>query len=236
MELGKRFVIEGTDGTGKTTIANMITWQLRQNNIDVIRIDEPDSAYDVNGTVLVPMASDLRKLIKDGSIERTPEANLALFNASRFANWTYATQPAMLKGIWAGQARDEESSQVYQGHAEGMGMDQVRNITRQVMGDQYMNPDYKVILDFEDHQEDIRTARISNRGPLDKPDTFESRDDTFQRKLREGYRILAARDNLEIISAHQSKEAIADQVWARMMGKFGMHLALHDWKDYRLAA
>lgn len=229
MELGKRIVIEGTDGTGKTTIADMLAWQLRQNNIAVIRVDEPDSAIDVNGNILVPEARALRKIIKDGSIPRSPEANLTLFNASRFANWTQASRPALQLGHWVLQARDKKSSEGYQGYAEGMGIHKVRELTRAVMGDEYMQPDYDVILDFDDSEEEIRLNRISQRGILETPDTFESRGGDFQQKIRDGYRIIAAMDGTDIVSANQERIAIADEVWHRMMGKFGLQLTHFDW-------
>ena len=91
-DAGRRIIIEGTDGTGKTTVANLIAAQLRHIGREVIRIDEPDSAHDEAGTVLVPAASELRKIIKDGSIARTPDANVVLFTAARFANWATVTQ------------------------------------------------------------------------------------------------------------------------------------------------
>lgn len=95
---GHRIVIEGTDGTGKTTIANMVAWRLRQNGLRVIRVDEPDSATDENGTILAPAASELRKIIKNGTIERTPAANVTLFTAARLANWLTVTRPALQQG------------------------------------------------------------------------------------------------------------------------------------------
>jgi len=230
-ELGKRIVIEGTDGTGKTTAADLVSFQLRQNGIEVIRVDEPDSALDAEGTVLVPAARELRKIIKDGSITRSPHANLAMFTASRFANWHLASQPALERGAYVIQARDFTSSEVFQGYAEGLDIDLIRSTTLDSLGEQYMNPDYKTILDFPDSEEEERLRRIAFRGALEKPDTFESRGDEFQQKLRLGYRAIAAENNFELINAHQTKEALAEYVLNNIMGKFSLNLTFYEWPE-----
>lgn len=230
IEPGKRIIIEGTDGTGKSTQANMLAMQLRLNAIDVLRIDEPDSAMDHKGTILVPAASEMRKIIKDGSIERTAEANVVMFTAAAIANWKTATQPHLLQGGWGVQARDYRSRMAYQGHAENYGIDEVERITEATMDDHYMNPDFTVILDFPDEAEQVRESRIGNRGPLDTPDTFESRDASFQQSIRDGYRFIAQRDNIEVIDANQSKIEIADEIWNRMVGKLSLDLVKYDWE------
>ena len=228
---GKRIVIEGTDGTGKTTAADLIAYRLRKNGLNVIRVDEPDSAIDGDGNVLVPAARELRKIIKDGTIERSPEANVNLFTASRFANWKLASLPGLIQGDFVIQARDFSSSEAYQGYAEGFGIDNVDAYTEKVLGPQYMHPDFQVILDFSDDEEDEleRQKRISNRGVLEKPDTFEMRNDAFQQRIREGYRIIAERRGIELISANQTRDEIADTIWHKMVGTLGLQLTSYEW-------
>ena len=229
-EPGRRIIVEGTDGTGKTTVANLLAWQLRQNGKRVIRVDEPDSAYDEEGTVLVPAARELRTVIKDGSIERSPGANVVMFTASRVANWVTASRPALANGIWVVQARDDTSSDVYQGHAEGYGIENVEALTFAALGEQYMNPDFRVILDFDDAKEEERLRRISSRGVLEKPDTFEMRDQAFQQSLRDGYRLMADRRGEEIVMVEGNAQEMATIVWHKMLGKLGIQLTLHPWE------
>ena len=224
MERGRRVVIEGTDGTGKSTIADITAEMLRRNGKHVIRLDEPDSAIDEDGTILVPAARELRKLIKDGSIERTPEANVTLFTAARLANWLQATKPALERGDWVVQARDYTSTEAYQGYAEGYGIENVAYITHQTLGNDYMLPDARVILDFDDNAEEERKRRIQQRGILETPDTFEMRGDDFQQRVRDGYRLIARRDNIPLISSQQEKEVVAREVWAQIMGQVGLSL------------
>lgn len=230
-EVGKRIIIEGTDATGKSTQSDMLATQLRLNELSVLRVDEPDSALDDNGNVLVPVARELRTIIKDGSIERTADANVVLFTAAAIANWKTATRPHLLRGGWAVQARDYRSRMAYQGHAERYGIERVEAMTRNTMDALYMDPDLTVILDFPDSEEAARLARISQRGPLATLDTFESRPEQFQQDIRDGYRFIAARDGIEVINANQSKIEIAEQIWNKMVGKLGLDLVKYDWDE-----
>lgn len=226
---GKSITIEGTDGTGKSTQADMLAAQLRLNEISVLRIDEPDTAFNYRGDILVPAASELRKIIKDGSIQRTADANVTLFTAAAIANWKAAALPHLQNGGWRVQARDYRSRMAYQGHAEKFGIENVEEITRNTMDEVYMKPDYTVILDFPDTEENARLARISQRGPLETLDTFESRPEQFQQDIRDGYRIIAERDNIDVINANKSKIEIADQIFNKMVGKLGLDLVRYDW-------
>lgn len=230
---GKSIVIEGNDGTGKTTQANMLAWQLRRNNIEVIRVDEPDSAIDADGNVLVPLARDLRLAIKDGSYRHTPLLDVSMFNSSRYQNWIHASKPGLLRGAWRVQARDNTSTDVYQGHAEGLGINFVNDITRQTIDDDlYFEQDFKTILLFKDEIE--RLERVKNRAVLEVPDTFEMRGQNFQDRLNEGYPLVAEMQGIDVtyITKEQTPVEIADVLWAKMVGKIGINLIKFDWADY----
>ncbi len=63
-ERGRQILIEGTDGTGKTTVANLVADRLREQGREVIRVDEPDSAKNEEGDILVPIATEVRDILK----------------------------------------------------------------------------------------------------------------------------------------------------------------------------
>jgi thymidylate kinase len=63
-ERGKYIIIECTDATGKITVADLLAVKAREAGHEVIRADEPDGALNEQGKVLVPIASELRKIIK----------------------------------------------------------------------------------------------------------------------------------------------------------------------------
>ena len=105
MERGKYIVIEGHDGTGKSTQAERIRDRLQKEGIDSVEFHEPAG---------VPIADAIRTVIKDGSLERDGETNLLLFTAARHEIWKHAEKELAL-GKWVVSARNYYSSLAYQG-------------------------------------------------------------------------------------------------------------------------
>jgi len=213
---GEYIVTEGTDATGKTTVADLLAAMAYSEGHEVIRLDEPDSAYlyepgNTNPEPLSPIASEIRKIIKDGSLGRTALTNVHLFTASRAENWKSVTWPALQRGAWVIAARNFLSTVAYQGYAEGFNPQKIIDITNKALGPQYMNPDHINILDLENEEE--RERRIAQRGQLETRDTFESRDKDFQKRIIHGYHMIAQDYNIRIVSAAGTKQSVADGLW-----------------------
>lgn len=198
---GKYIVIEGGDGTGKTTQADILQRYLEAQGKKVVHLKEP------GGT---PVAEAIRRVILDGTLERTPMTNILLFTANRHELWHARIKPELEKGTWIISTRNYWSTLAYQGYGEGMSEPVITAITATFTEQAYMNPDIGIILTLDD----IRTSksRISERGALEKPDTFESRGDDFQQKINEGYRVIAETYHLPIISASQTINQVADDI------------------------
>lgn len=211
---GLYIVTEGTDGTGKSTVSDILADMRRSDGYEVIRVDEPDSAKDVNNEILVPIASELRRIIKDGSLARTALTNALLFTAQRRENWLQAIQPALEQGIDVVSARNYMSTLVYQGYGEGYDKDALIEMTRDFVGEAYMTPDFISILDLNDEAE--RARRIKNRGELETPDTFESMGADFQQRLQNGYRIIAEQQGIELMIANIPPAEIARTIYRQI--------------------
>lgn len=202
MTRGKYIVIEGTDGTGKSTQAHLIAKRLQAQGIETVEFHEPDG---------VEIASEIRTVIKNGSLDRSAFTNVLLFSASRRENWLQQGKATLERGGWVISARDYTSTLAYQGYAEGLDLDLIEHITLLATDEDYINPDHRIILDINDEIERVR--RIADRGELEHPDTFESRGDDFQQKIIEGYRNIAKDKNHPIVSANQPVKAVTDQIW-----------------------
>lgn len=199
---GKYIVIEGHDGTGKSTQVDLLRKALAQEGIESIAFHEPE------GT---PIANEIRTVIKNGTLERDAETNLLLFTASRHEIWKQA-KIALASGKWVVAARNYFSTLAYQGYGEGLDIDLITTTTKRFTDDKYMHPDVAIILSLDD--EHTRSQRIGQRGELENPDTFESRNIDFQQTVKDGYLKIATNYNLPVIAANQSPEAIASQIHA----------------------
>ena len=75
--------------------------------------------------------------------------------------------------------------------------------------ERYLKPDVMVILSLS---RDKREERISMRGELKNPDTFESRGQDFQKKVDDGYLEIAEAYGIPVISADGTIEEIHDML------------------------
>ena len=206
MKKGKYIVIEGNDGTGKTTQVELLAEHFRKNGQAVQIVEEPGSDNPTNST---PVANELRKAIKNGSLERSPEINVLLFSAARRELWQKKITPALNKGKIVLSARNYFSTLAYQGQGEGIDSEEILRLTKLFTHERYMNPDVLIVL-VANHG--TRKKRIAKRGALLNPDTFESRNDAFQNTVNNAYAELATKYNLPTINAGQSIEEIHKQL------------------------
>jgi dTMP kinase len=203
-ERGKYIVIEGTDGTGKSTQVELLHQRLEHEGIKSIEFHEP------GGT---PIADEIRRIVKNGDLARDPETNLLLFTAARKETWKIAHE-ALKKGIWVISERNHYTTLAYQGYGEGLNTDHIMQITDMFIGKEYTKPDWTCILSLDDHKE--RARRVAERGLLENPDTFESKDQDFQQRISKAYLTIATQYNLPVISAAQSREAIANEIYIQI--------------------
>ena len=198
--VGKRgfyIVGEGNDGTGKSTQIELLAKYIEKEfGLEVLVINEP------GGT---PIAEEIRHIIKNGSLERSAVTNLLLFTVCRYEVWFNEALPVLSRGGVVLSARNYLSSVVYQGLAEGLGSDYVRQVTAAFMDRRYMEPDLTVILSLED---DTRRTRLNQRGAAKNPDTFEIRDDDFQEKINQGYAGLVESDGFAEVDASRTIEQV----------------------------
>lgn len=197
-ERGTYIVIEGNDGTGKSTQVKLLTKLLREQGLDAEMIEEPGSEDPEKST---PVANFLRSIIKNGKLHRDPEINLALFSAARRELWEHKIAPALSRGAAVLAARNYFSTLAYQGRGEGLDEAHIIETTRLFTDERYISPDLLLVLTLEDETE--RAKRIEGRregAPLSHPDTFESRGGDFQRAVNQAYTDLAREHNLPTIS------------------------------------
>lgn len=195
MPRGKYIVIEGNDGTGKSTQVELLAEHLNKQGIETFVVHEPGG---------VAIADEIRTIIKNGDLKRSAETNLLLFTAARHEIWQQAREK-LEQGTWVLSARNYLSTIVFQGYGEGLSIELIKATTRTFTDEVYMQPDHTIILTLSESE---REKRIANRGELENKDTFESRGNEFQQKLDNGYEKIASELTIQTIDASQSIEQI----------------------------
>jgi dTMP kinase len=202
MTPGKYIVIEGHDGTGKSTQVGIIRQKLSDLGIESIEFHEPAGS---------PIADSIRTILKNGTLERDALTELLLFSAARHDIWTTQALPALKNGKWVIAARNYYSTLAYQGYGQDLNLNLIESITLESTDGRYMQPDMAFILDLDD--EKTRLTRIKSRGELINPDTFESKDQAFQDKVKNSYIEIAKTKNIPIISAGNTPQIVFDNIW-----------------------
>lgn len=208
---GKYVVIEGHDGTGKSTQVELVRERLAKRGIDSIEFSEP--ALDPkDGVEDVLMADALRTIIKNGTLERDPLTDLFLFSAARHEKWHRKAIPALALGKWVVASRNYYSTEAYQGYGKGLDLNLIHSQTLLATDERYMHPDIAVILNLENETE--RQRRIDSRGKLETPDAFESLGNDFQSRVQNAYPHIAERYAIPIISAVGTPATVSKKIWA----------------------
>ncbi len=195
MSKGKFIVIEGGEGVGKTTQANLLIKKLQASGRNAEFIREPGGD---------PLAEKLRELLLDPDVSHQPETELLLFNAARIQTLVIVDKK-LKEGIDVVSDRNMLSTIAYQGYARGLDLELVREICE--IATKRVKPDLVMLLDAPAN---VVNARRDNRGTSDR---FEQLGEDFHSKVREGYRQEAKRLNLPVIDASPAIDEVFEAIW-----------------------
>lgn len=187
--------MEGPDGSGKTTILEIIKERLKDRSIDFVTTREP------GGTKI---GEDIRNIILDNNNTKlSHQAEALLYAASRAQHVDELIKPALEEGKMVISDRFLLSSLAYQGVGRGLGIDRVNDINQ--FGLDGLEPD--LILFF--HIDPLETLRRKTKGQ--EGDRLELEGDNFHKKVYEGYMQLLDRyENLVVIDASGTIEEVAE--------------------------
>lgn len=194
-------VIEGQDGTGKSTQARLLQEHFAKQGKEVIVMDEPDGD--------LPQAHDIHDLIlvRGKEYQLEPVTNLLLFTAARVELWRKNAEPVLRRGGTVISARNWWSTLAYQGYGEGISRSKIIRLTKDILPEKYYHPDKSCILTVSDK---IRLSRQGHRGKA--TETFEAKTDIFQQKVNNAYPKIAHDFNIPIIDASGTIEEVFDKI------------------------
>lgn len=199
-------VIEGQDGTGKSTQARLLAEHFKKQGKEVVIMDEPDGD--------IPQAHIIHDLILTGDYNLEPLTNVMLFTAARLELWHKIAKPTLKNGGVVISARNWWSTLAYQGYGEGVSRSRIIRITKDLLPSEYVNPTHGIILVTDDK---TRLSRQGNRGKA--IETFESKPDIFQQKVNLAYPKIAKEFNIPVIDASPSIEDVEKEILCTILGE-----------------
>lgn len=195
-------VIEGQDGTGKSTQAELLKKHYEAAGKEVVLLEEPDGD--------LPQAHDLHDMILTRGYDLEPLTNVLLFTAARVELWRKIAEPVLKRGGIVISARNYWSTLAYQGYGEGVSRSKIIRLTKDTLPEKYFTPDYGFILTVSDA---VRLARQAGRGKA--KETFEKKPDIFQQKVNAAYPHIAK--DFHLIPTDAS--GTIDEVFALILDK-----------------
>ncbi|MDH6374678.1 dTMP kinase [Paenibacillus sp. VTT E-133280] len=168
--------LEGGEGSGKTTVLGRVAAYLQNRSMPYRITREPGG---------VEIAEKIRSIILDPShtaMDARTEA--LLYAAARSQHLAEVVEPALREGLTVLCDRFVDSSLVYQGHARGLGVDEVWSINRFAIGNRM--PDLTFYLDVDP---EIGLSRIAANEEREI-NRLDLESLSFHQKVREGYQLL----------------------------------------------
>ncbi|MCM3780021.1 dTMP kinase [Microbacterium hydrocarbonoxydans] len=203
-ERGVWITLEGGDGSGKTTQANLLAEWLTGTGRAVVRTREPGG-------------SEVGQLIRDIVLHHrgdiAPRAEALLYAADRAHHVSTVVRPALARGEIVLQDRYLDSSVAYQGAGRVLDATEIRDLS--LWAAEGALPDLTILLDLDP---DAARRRLDS---ADKPfDRLEAEKGEFHRRVRDAFLALASDepDRFLVLDAAEAPERIADRIRASVQG------------------
>lgn len=200
MTRGKFIVFEGGEGSGKSTILEMIYEDLKANGIKCTKTREPGG---------IKISEDIRNIILDkNNTNMDGKTEALLYAAARRQHLV----EKVIKDLGEGKVvlcdRFIYSSLAYQGYARNLGIKDIYDINKFAVGE-YM-PDLNIFFDIRPEIGFSRINKNSNR----EVNRLDLEEMDFHYKVREGYNKLYEenKESFVKIDAEKSIEEVFCEV------------------------
>lgn len=195
---GYFITFEGVEGAGKTSVLHTLTDKLTHLGFEVIATREPGG---------IDIAEQIRNIILDlENVKMEERTEALLYAAARRQHLVEKILPELEKGKIVLCDRFIDSSLAYQGHARGLGIEEVYRINKFAIQD--LMPGLTLLFDIDPLKglERIAANKDRERNRLD----LEQLD--FHKQVYEGYQILAKQfpQRIQKINADQSFKTVEE--------------------------
>ena len=176
---GVFLVVEGVEGSGKSSQVTLLGDWLRASGREVVLTREPGAT---------PLGLKLRELLLDAGEVIDPRAELFLYGADRAQHVSQQLLPALRRGAVVISDRYVDSTLAYQGAGRALPDDLVLRVTESATGG--LRPDAVILLDVD---AETGLARARSRGA--GVDRLEAENVAFHQRVRRRFLELAEADH-----------------------------------------
>lgn len=200
---GLFITFEGPEGAGKTSIIQKLARELAEKNYPVLLTREPGG---------IKIAEQIRKVILDcENTEMDARTEALLYAAARRQHLVERVLPAMEENKIVLCDRFIDSSLAYQGHARGIGIEEVLGINE--FATEKQMPSLTIYFDIEP-EEGLRRIAANNKREINRLDQEEME---FHHRVKEGYDKVIEKYRGRFLFIDASKDF--DSVYASVKGE-----------------
>jgi len=183
----KNFItFEGGEGAGKTTHINNLAEFFISLGKEVVITREP------GGTPVSEILRDI--IVKNHNHKISAKTELAIIISARLNHLENLILPSLEQGKIVSSDRYIDSTYVYQGICQGLGVDYVNELHSKILEDKFILPNKTFYIDV-----DVKTG-LSRSSGFDKgEDRFENKGIEFHQKIRDGFLKISENNDRVII-------------------------------------
>lgn len=188
--------LEGGEGSGKTTVLKQLAAELERQGHSVVCTREPGG---------IDIAEQIRTVILDRkNVEMDPRTEALLYAAARRQHLVERIIPALNEGKVVLCDRYIDSSLAYQGHARGLGIEEIYSVNKFAI-DEYM-PNLTLYFDVAPAVGLARIEKDSGR----EVNRLDVESLKFHEAVRTGYQLLVAQypQRIRVIDAEKDIETV----------------------------
>lgn len=199
MNKGKYIVLEGPEGSGKTTQITELARRLNLAKLPCRILREPDSQFDLT-------AREIRRLTQDPHYDMNTRTEVLLYNAAR-SQLLEIIKESIDSGIICICDRNYLSTLAvqYYGRGDIPDYNQINDIINFTVDG--MEPDLCIVLDAP-----VKVLRERLKGRY-SGERFDNLDESMLERIRSGYLWEAHQRKFPIVFATDEPEVVADNIW-----------------------
>tara|TARA_B100000427_G_C15379377_1_gene538165 strand:- start:191 stop:823 length:633 start_codon:yes stop_codon:yes gene_type:complete len=204
--------IEGFDGVGKTTQANLLNEYLKNEGIKSILVREP------GGT---SVAEKIREILIADS-ELSPITELLLFESARSDLVNKLIREKLENDFIVITDRYLDSTLAYQGYGRNIDKSIINELNK--FSTENLYPDITFLLDLNVEEANKRTKKRKDTSNKDQILKFENEENIFHQKIRDGFLKIAKnnKDRINIIDASLDQKEILKLIIEKVLRKLNL--------------